>query len=152
MELNKYSKTVTQDPSLPAAQAMLHAIGLTDDDLKKPLIGIASTGYEGNPCNMHLNDLATHIKKGTENAGLIGLIFNTIGISDGISNGTPGMKYSLPSRDLIADSMEAVVEGMSYDGLVTVVGCDKNMPGALMAMLRLDRPSILVYGGNIDSG
>ena len=152
MELNKYSKIVTQDPSLPAAQAMLHAIGLTDMDLKKPLVGIASTGYEGNPCNMHLNDLATYIKKGTENADLIGLIFNTIGVSDGISNGTPGMKYSLPSRDLIADSMETVVEGMSYDGLVTVVGCDKNMPGALMAMLRLNKPSVLVYGGTIASG
>ncbi|WP_086476530.1 MULTISPECIES: dihydroxy-acid dehydratase [Arenibacter] len=152
MELNKFSKKVTQDPSLPAAQAMLHAIGLTDEDLKKPLIGIGSTGYEGNPCNMHLNDLATHIKKGTENAGLIGLIFNTIGVSDGIANGTPGMRFSLPSRDIIADSMETVVEGMSYDGLITVVGCDKNMPGALMAMLRLNRPSILVYGGTIASG
>ena len=152
MELNKYSKTVTQDPSLPAAQAMLHAIGLTDEDLRKPLIGIASTGYEGNPCNMHLNDLATYVKKGTKNAGLVGLIFNTIGVSDGISNGTPGMRFSLPSRDLIADSMETVVEAMSYDGLVTVVGCDKNMPGALMAMLRLNRPSILVYGGTIASG
>ncbi|MFX0557956.1 dihydroxy-acid dehydratase [Maribacter sp. CXY002] len=152
MELNKYSKTVTQDPSLPAAQAMLHAIGLTDEDLKKPLIGIASTGYEGNPCNMHLNDLATYVKKGTENAGLVGLIFNTIGVSDGISNGTPGMRFSLPSRDIIADSMETVVQAMSYDGLVTVVGCDKNMPGALMAMLRLNRPSILVYGGTIASG
>ena len=152
MELNKYSKSVTQDPSLPAAQAMLHAIGLTDEDLKKPLIGIASTGYEGNPCNMHLNELALHAKKGSENAGLIGLIFNTIGVSDGISNGTPGMRFSLPSRDIIADSMETVVEAMSYDGLITVVGCDKNMPGALMAMLRLDRPSILVYGGTIASG
>ena len=152
MELNKYSKTVTQDPTLPAAQAMLHAIGLTDEDLKKPLVGIASTGYEGNPCNMHLNDLATYVKKGTENANLVGLIFNTIGVSDGISNGTPGMRFSLPSRDLIADSMETVVEAMSYDGLVTVVGCDKNMPGALMAMLRLNRPSILVYGGTIASG
>lgn len=150
--LNKYSKTVTQDPTLPAAQAMLHAIGLTDEDLKKPFIGIASTGYEGNPCNMHLNDLAVHVKKGTENAGLVGLIFNTIGVSDGISNGTPGMRFSLPSRDIIADSMETVVEAMSYDGLVTVVGCDKNMPGALMAMLRLNRPSVLVYGGTIASG
>ncbi|MFS4418671.1 dihydroxy-acid dehydratase [Maribacter sp. 2307ULW6-5] len=152
MELNKYSKTVTQDPSLPAAQAMLHAIGLTDDDLKKPLVGIASTGYEGNPCNMHLNDLATYVKKGTENADLVGLIFNTIGVSDGIANGTPGMRFSLPSRDIIADSMETVVEAMSYDGLVTVVGCDKNMPGALMAMLRLNRPCVLVYGGTIASG
>ena len=152
MELNKFSKYVTQDPTLPAAQAMLHAIGLTDEDLKKPLIGIGSTGYEGNPCNMHLNDLAIHIKKGAENAGLIGLIFNTIGVSDGIANGTPGMRFSLPSRDIIADSMETVVEGMSYDGLITIVGCDKNMPGALMAMLRLNRPSILVYGGTIASG
>lgn len=151
-ELNKFSKTVTQDPTLPAAQAMLHAIGLTDEDLKKPFIGIASTGYEGNPCNMHLNDLAVHAKKGTENAGLVGLIFNTIGVSDGISNGTPGMRFSLPSRDIIADSMETVVEAMAYDGLLTVVGCDKNMPGALMAMLRLNRPSVLVYGGTIASG
>ena len=150
--LNKYSKTVTQDPTLPAAQAMLHAIGLTDEDLQKPLIGIASTGYEGNPCNMHLNDLAIHVKKGADKADLVGLIFNTIGVSDGISNGTPGMRYSLPSRDIIADSMETVVQAMSYDGLVTVVGCDKNMPGALMAMLRLNRPSILVYGGTIASG
>ncbi|QDO92864.1 dihydroxy-acid dehydratase [Formosa sediminum] len=150
--LKKYSHSITQDASLPAAQAMLHAIGLTDEDLQKPFIGIASTGYEGNPCNMHLNDLATHVKKGTQNADLVGLIFNTIGISDGISNGTPGMRYSLVSRDIIADSVETVVEGMSYDGLVTVVGCDKNMPGALMGMLRLNRPSVLVYGGTIASG
>lgn len=152
MELNKYSKTVTQDPTLPAAQAMLHAIGLTDEDLKKPFIGIASTGYEGNPCNMHLNDLATHVKKGAEQGDMVGLIFNTIGVSDGISNGTPGMRFSLPSRDIIADSIETVMQAMSYDGLVTVVGCDKNMPGALMAQLRLNRPSILVYGGTIASG
>lgn len=151
-ELNKYSKTVTQDPSQPAAQAMLHAIGLTEEDFAKPLVGIASTGYEGNPCNMHLNDLATLVKKGTQETDLVGLIFNTIGVSDGISMGTPGMRYSLPSRDIIADSMETVVQAMSYDGLVTVVGCDKNMPGALMAMIRLNRPSILVYGGTIDSG
>src|SRR5690606_4837239 len=117
-----------------------------------PFIGIASTGYEGNPCNMHLNDLATHIKKGTATADMIGLIFNTIGVSDGISNGTPGTRYSLPSRGIIADSVETVVAAMSYDGLITVVGCDKNMPGALMAMLRLNRPSILVYGGTIASG
>ncbi len=151
-ELNKYSKTVTQDPSQPAAQAMLHAIGLTEEDFTKPIVGIASTGYEGNPCNMHLNDLATLVKKGTLETDLIGLIFNTIGVSDGISMGTPGMRYSLPSRDIIADSMETVVQAMSYDGLVTVVGCDKNMPGALIAMIRLNRPSILVYGGTIDSG
>ena len=152
MELNKYSKAVTQDPTQPAAQAMLHAIGLTDDDFKKPLIGIASTGYEGNPCNMHLNDLSLDIKKGVQSANLVGLIFNTIGVSDGISMGTPGMRFSLPSRDVIADSVETVVQAMSYDGVVTVVGCDKNMPGALMAMLRLNRPSILVYGGTIAPG
>ena len=150
--MNRYSKTVTQDPTQPAAQAMLHAIGLTSADLEKPLVGIASTGYEGNPCNMHLNELATHVKKGTSEVDLIGLIFNTIGVSDGISMGTPGMRFSLPSRDLIADSMETVVGAMSYDGLVTVVGCDKNMPGALMAMLRLNRPSLLLYGGTIASG
>ncbi len=151
-ELNKYSKIVTQNDSQPAAQAMLHAIGLSTDDLKKPLVGVASTGFEGNPCNMHLNDLATHVKEGVNESGGVGLIFNTIGVSDGISMGTPGMRYSLPSRDIIADSMETVVRGMSYDAMVTVVGCDKNMPGALMAMLRLDRPSVLVYGGTIASG
>lgn len=152
MELNKYSKNVTQDPTQPAAQAMLYAIGFKDEDFEKPLVGIASTGYEGNPCNMHLNDLAKLVKEGVNSRETVGLIFNTIGISDGISMGTPGMRFSLPSRDIIADSMEAVVQGMSYDGLVTVVGCDKNMPGALMAMLRLNRPSILVYGGTIASG
>ena len=151
-KLNKHSKTVTQDPTQPAAQAMLHAIGLTSEDFYKPIVGIASTGYEGNPCNMHLNDLAKLVKQGTKEADVIGLIFNTIGVSDGISMGTPGMRYSLPSRDIIADSMETVVQAMSYDGLITVVGCDKNMPGALMAMIRLDRPSILVYGGTIESG
>jgi dihydroxy-acid dehydratase len=150
--MNRYSKTVTQDPTQPAAQAMLHAIGLTDEDLKKPLVGIASTGYEGNPCNMHLNDLSTHVKIGTEQVDLVGLIFNTIGVSDGISMGTPGMRFSLPSRDLIADSMETVMGAMSYDAMVTVVGCDKNMPGALMAMLRLNRPSVLLYGGTIAAG
>ncbi len=152
MELNKYSKNVTQDPTQPAAQAMLYAIGLTEDDLKKPFIGIGSTGYEGNPCNMHLNELSTYVKQGVQEADLVGLIFNTIGVSDGISMGTYGMRYSLPSRDVIADSMETVVQAMNYDGLVTVVGCDKNMPGALMAMIRLNRPSVLVYGGTIASG
>ncbi len=152
MELNKYSKNVTQDPTQPAAQAMLYAIGFSDEDFKKPLVGIASTGYEGNPCNMHLNDLAKIVKEGVNSKETVGLIFNTIGVSDGISMGTPGMRFSLPSRDIIADSMETVVQGMSYDALVTVVGCDKNMPGALMAMLRLNRPSILVYGGTIASG
>ena len=152
MELNKYSKNVTQDPTQPAAQAMLYAIGLDEEDLRKPFIGIGSTGYEGNPCNMHLNELARHVKDGVQEKELVGLIFNTIGVSDGISMGTYGMRYSLPSRDIIADSMETVVQAMNYDGLVTVVGCDKNMPGALMAMLRLNRPSVLVYGGTIASG
>jgi dihydroxy-acid dehydratase len=151
-KLNKYSQAVTQDPTQPAAQAMLHAIGLSKADFEKPLVGIASTGYEGNPCNMHLNDLAKLVKEGTLNKDVIGLIFNTIGVSDGISMGTPGMRFSLPSRDIIADSMETVVQAMSYDGLITVVGCDKNMPGALMAMIRVDKPAILVYGGTIDSG
>ncbi len=152
MELNKHSKNVTQDPTQPGAQAMLYAIGLSEDDLKKPLVGIGSTGYEGNPCNMHLNDLSQHVKKGLQEKDLIGLVFNTIGVSDGISMGTYGMRYSLPSRDIIADSMETVVQAMNYDGLITVVGCDKNMPGALMAMIRLNRPSVLVYGGTIASG
>ncbi|MBT4960820.1 MAG: dihydroxy-acid dehydratase [Flavobacteriaceae bacterium] len=152
MSLNKYSKAVTQDPTQPAAKAMLHAIGLTTKDLSKPFVGIASTGYEGNPCNMHLNDLSKNIKDGINKNELIGLIFNTIGVSDGISMGTQGMRYSLPSRDIIADSIETVVQAMAYDSLITVVGCDKNMPGALISMLRLNRPSILVYGGTIAPG
>ena len=151
-ELNKYSKTVTQDPTQPAAQAMLHAIGLSRDDLRKPQIGIASTGFDGNPCNMHLNDLARAIKTHINEQGLVGLVFHTIGVSDGISMGTPGMRYSLPSRDLIADSIETVMQAQSYDGLVAVVGCDKNMPGAMMAIGRLNRPAILVYGGTIAPG
>ena len=152
MVFNKYSKVITKKGSQPAAQAMLHAIGLTKKDFNKPFIGISSTGYEGNPCNMHLNDLSLEIKKEINKDKAVPLIFNTIGISDGISMGTNGMKYSLPSRDIIADSIESVVNGMSYDSLITVVGCDKNMPGALMAMIRLNRPSILVYGGTISSG
>ena len=152
MVLNKFSRVVTQDPTQPAAKAMLHAIGLTSEDLSKPFVGIASTGYEGNPCNMHLNDLSKNIKEGILKKDLIGLIFNTIGVSDGISMGTQGMRYSLPSRDIIADSIETVVQAMAYDALITVVGCDKNMPGALMSMLRLNRPSILVYGGTIAPG
>lgn len=150
--MNKYSKAITQDPTQPAAQAMLYAIGMSEEDFDKPLVGVASTGYEGNPCNMHLNDLAKFVKQGTLEEGLVGLIFNTIGVSDGISMGTSGMRYSLPSRDVIADSMETVVQAMNYDGLVTVVGCDKNMPGALMAMIRLNRPSVMLYGGTIASG
>ena len=151
-ELNKYSKVVTQDPTQPAAKAMLHAIGMSNEDLKNPLVGIASTGYDGNPCNMHLNDLAKSIKQSVNAQALNGLIFNTIGISDGISMGTQGMRYSLPSRDVIADSIEMVTCGMSYDANISIVGCDKNMPGALMAMLRFNRPSILVYGGTIAPG
>jgi dihydroxy-acid dehydratase len=152
MILNKYSRVVTQDPTQPAAKAMLHAIGLNSNDLDKPFVGVASTGYEGNPCNMHLNDLAKKIKNSIVKTDLVGLIFNTIGVSDGISMGTQGMRYSLPSRDIIADSIETVVQAMAYDALITVVGCDKNMPGALMSMLRLNRPSILVYGGTIAPG
>ncbi len=151
-ELNKYSKRLTQDETQPAAQAMLYAVGLTDEDMKKPQVGIASTGYDGNPCNMHLNKLAAQIKEKINLNGQVGLIFNTIGVSDGISMGTPGMRYSLPSRDIIADSIEVVMNAQSYDALVTVVGCDKNMPGALIAMLRLNRPSLMVYGGTIASG
>jgi dihydroxy-acid dehydratase len=152
MLLNKYSRQVTQDPTQPASQAMLYGIGMKEEDMDKPLIGIASTGFEGNPCNMHLNDLAKLVKQGTLNANLVGLIFHTMAISDGITNGTKGMMYSLPSRDLIADSMESVVAGQMYDALIAMVGCDKNMPGALMAMGRLNRPSIMVYGGTIASG
>lgn len=143
---------VTQNPTQPAAQAMLHAVGLSKSDLKKPLVGIASTGFEGNPCNMHLNGLAEFVKQGTIESELIGLIFNTIGVSDGISMGTPGMRFSLPSRDVIADSIETVVNAQSYDAVVAVVGCDKNMPGAMLAISRLDRPALVVYGGTIASG
>ncbi|MFT3704939.1 MAG: dihydroxy-acid dehydratase [Agriterribacter sp.] len=151
-ELNRYSKTLTQDQTQPAAQAMLYGIGLTDDDLKKAQVGIASMGYDGNTCNMHLNDLARIVKQGVWDNDLVGLIFNTIGISDGISNGTDGMRYSLVSRDLIADSIESVCGGFYYDGLITLPGCDKNMPGSIMAMGRLNRPSIMVYGGTIAAG
>jgi len=151
-ELNKYSKVLTQDETQPAAQAMLYGIGLTEDDLKKPQIGVCSMGYDGNTCNMHLNDLAKIVKQGVWENELVGLIFNTIGISDGISNGTDGMRYSLVSRDLIADSIEAVCGGFYYDGLIALPGCDKNMPGSIMAMGRLNRPSIMVYGGTIDPG
>ena len=152
MKLNKFSRKITQDESLPAAQAMLYGIGLKDDDFKKAQIGIASTGFEGNPCNMHLNKLALQIKKSISDEDLVGLIFNTIGVSDGITNGTKGMTYSLISREIIADSIETIVNAQFYDGLISVVGCDKNMPGAMMAIGRLNRPSILVYGGTIKSG
>jgi dihydroxy-acid dehydratase len=151
-ELNKYSKTLTQDETQPAAQAMLYGIGLTDEDLKKAQVGIASMGYDGNTCNMHLNDLAKLVKQGVWDSDLVGLIFNTIGVSDGMSNGTDGMRYSLVSRDIIADSIEAVCGAQYYDGLVTLPGCDKNMPGSIIAMGRLNRPSIMVYGGTIAPG
>lgn len=152
MELNKYSKTLTQDTTQPAAQAMLYGIGLTDDDLAKAQVGIASMGYDGNTCNMHLNDLGKIVKQAVWDQELVGLIFNTIGVSDGMSNGTDGMRYSLVSRDVIADSIEAVCGAQYYDGLITIPGCDKNMPGSLIAMGRLNRPSIMVYGGTIAPG
>lgn len=152
MQLNKYSKRVTQDPTQPAAQAMLYGVGFSEQDMKKPQVGIVSTGFDGNPCNMHLNKLASQIKKEINKENQIGLIFNTIGVSDGISMGTSGMNYSLPSRDIIADSIEVVMNAQSYDGLVAVVGCDKNMPGSIMAMLRLNRPALMVYGGTVASG
>lgn len=152
MGLNKYSKTITQDPTQPAAQAMLYGIGLTEDDLKKAQVGIVSMGYDGNTCNMHLNDLARVVKQGVWDNELVGLIFNTIGVSDGISNGTEGMRYSLVSRDIIADSIEAVCGAQYYDGLIAIPGCDKNMPGSLIAMGRLNRPAIMVYGGTIAPG
>src|SRR6187402_431682 len=152
MAFNTYSKTITQDATQPAAQAMLYGIGLTEEDLQKAQVGIVSMGFEGNPCNMHLNELATLVKQGVVAQNLVGLIFNTIGVSDGISNGTDGMRYSLVSRDIIADSIEAVCGAQYYDGLIAIPGCDKNMPGSIMAMGRLDRPSIMVYGGTIAPG
>jgi len=150
--LNRYSKTITQDESQPAAQAMLYGIGLKEEDMQKAQVGIVSTGYEGNTCNMHLNDLAKEVKAGVQKEDLVGLIFNTIGVSDGISNGTDGMRFSLVSRDVIADSIETVVSAQWYDAVLAVVGCDKNMPGSVMAMGRLNRPAIMIYGGSIHSG
>lgn len=152
MNINRYSKTVTQDDTLPASQAMLIGTGISVEDLRKPLVGIASMGYEGNTCNMHLNDFAKIVKGGVQNSGMNGLIFNTIGISDGITNGTDGMRYSLASREIIADSIEAVCAAHYYDAVITIPGCDKNMPGSVMAMLRLNRPGIMVYGGTISPG
>jgi dihydroxy-acid dehydratase len=152
MELNKYSKTVTQDPTQPAAQAMLYGIGLNDTQLAQPFIGIASMGYDGNTCNMHLNHLASYIKVEINASKMVGLIFNTIGISDGITNGTDGMRFSLVSREIIADSIESVVAGHYYDAVIAIPGCDKNMPGSIIAMGRLNRPSIMVYGGTIAPG
>lgn len=151
-ELNKYSRTITQDPTQPAAQAMFYGIGLTDEDLAKAQVGIVSMGYDGNTCNMHLNDLARDIKTSVWENDLVGLIFNTIGVSDGMSNGTDGMRFSLVSRDIIADSIETVCGAQYYDGLIAVPGCDKNMPGSIIAMGRLNRPAIMVYGGTIAPG
>ncbi|QJX45515.1 dihydroxy-acid dehydratase [Hymenobacter taeanensis] len=152
MALNKYSRIYTQDDSLPASQAMLIGSGLSDADLHKPFVGICSTGFEGNTCNMHLNGLADQVKVGVQEQGLVGLRFNTIGVSDGITNGTAGMRYSLVSREIIADSIEAMAGAHNYDALACVMGCDKNMPGALIAMARLNRPSLMVYGGTIKGG
>lgn len=152
MELNKYSKTITQDETQPAAQAMLYGIGLKKDDMSKAQVGVVSMGYDGNTCNMHLNDLAQLVKKGIWEQNLVGLIFHTIGVSDGISNGTDGMRYSLVSRDIIADSIETVCGAQYYDAVIALPGCDKNMPGSVIAMGRMNRPAIMVYGGSIHSG
>ncbi len=150
--LNRYSSRITQPRSQGASQAMLYATGLTEADMDKPQVGIASVWYEGNPCNMHLDRLAAAVREGVQAAGMVGMRFNTIGVSDGISMGTDGMSYSLPSRDLIADSIETVMHAQWYDANVSLPGCDKNMPGCLIAMARLDRPAIMVYGGTIRAG
>ncbi|MDX1607194.1 MAG: dihydroxy-acid dehydratase, partial [Candidatus Competibacterales bacterium] len=151
-KLNRVSAHITQPKSQGASQAMLYATGLTEEDLDKAQIGIASVWYDGNPCNMHLLDLATRVREGVTEAGMVGMRFNTVGVSDGISMGTRGMCYSLQSRDLIADSIETVMGGQWYDGLITLPGCDKNMPGVIMAMARVNRPSLMVYGGTIKPG
>lgn len=151
-EINKYSKTITQDKTQPAAQAMLHAIGLTDDDFTKGQVGICSTGWDGNPCNMHLNGLAHQLRGLVNQQDLIGINFFTIGVSDGISMGTDGMRYSLVSREIIADSIETNAGAQYYDGLISIAGCDKNMPGVMMGMARLNRPSLMIYGGTIAAG
>lgn len=151
-QLNKYSRTVTQDPTQPAAQAMLHAIGLSKEDLAKPQVGIVSSGWDGNPCNMHLNVFAAQLKAQVSKQGLVGLNFYTIGVSDGISMGTEGMRYSLVSREVIADSIETNAGAQWYDSIIALVGCDKNIPGAAMGIARLNRPSIIIYGGTIAAG
>lgn len=150
--LNKHSATITQPKSQGAGQAMLYGTGLTRDDMSKAQIGIASVWWEGNTCNMHLNDLAAHVKTGVTNVDMVGMRFNTIGVSDGTTNGTSGMAYSLQSRDIIADSIETVMAAQFYDGIIAIPGCDKNMPGCLIAMSRLNRPAIMVYGGSIKPG
>ena len=150
--LNPYSSRITQPAVQGASQAMLLATGLTPGDLDKPQVGICSVWFEGNPCNMHLNDLAGHVKQGVSAADCVGMRFNTIGVSDGISMGTDGMSYSLQSRDLIADSIETLMGAQWYDGLVAIPGCDKNMPGCVIAMGRLNRPALMIYGGTIRAG
>ncbi|QDT46391.1 Dihydroxy-acid dehydratase [Symmachiella dynata] len=150
--LNKYSSRITQPKSQGASQAMLYGTGMTEDDMNKPQVGISSMWYEGNTCNMHLLDLAAKVKEGVTAAGMVGMRFNTIGVSDGISMGTSGMSYSLQSRDLIADSIETVTEAQWYDANISLPGCDKNMPGCLIAMGRFNRPSLMVYGGTIKPG
>ena len=151
-KLNKYSSVITQQKSQGASQAMLYGTGMTEADMDKAQVGISSVWYDGNTCNMHLNDLAAKVKEGVASAGLVGMRFNTIGVSDGISNGTDGMSYSLQSRDLIADSIETVMSAQWYDANISIPGCDKNMPGCLIAMGRLNRPSIMIYGGTIKPG
>src|SRR6478735_3977356 len=150
--LNKYSGQITQPETQGASQAMLYATGMSEEDMQKPQVGIASMWFEGNPCNMHLLDLAAEVKKGVQAAGLVGMRFNTIGVSDGISMGTDGMSYSLQSRDLIADSIESVMCAQWYDACIVLPGCDKNMPGSLMALGRLNRPGFMIYGGTIRAG
>src|SRR5687768_12534710 len=151
-QLNKFSSRITTPKSQGASQAMLYATGLSDDDLEKPQVGISSVWFEGNSCNMHLLRLAEKVKDGVRAAGMVGMRFNTIGVSDGISMGTDGMSFSLQSRDLIADSIETVMSGQWYDANVSLPGCDKNMPGCVIAMGRLNRPSLMVYGGTIEAG
>ncbi|HCU24032.1 MAG TPA: dihydroxy-acid dehydratase, partial [Deltaproteobacteria bacterium] len=150
--LNKYSSRLTQNRDQPGSQAMLYGTGLSEADLAKPFVGIATTWYEGNTCNMHLNDLGKLAKQSCTQAGLVGLMFNTIGVSDGISMGTEGMNYSLQSRELIADSIETVMGAHFYDANISIMGCDKNMPGSVIAMARLNRPSLMIYGGTIRPG
>jgi len=150
--LNKYSSQITRPKSQGASQAMLYATGLSESDLEKAQVGISSVWFEGNPCNMHLLDLAAKVKEGVVAAGLVGMRFNTIGVSDGISMGTDGMSFSLQSRDLIADSIETTMGGQWYDANISLPGCDKNMPGCIIAMGRLNRPSLVVYGGTIHAG
>ncbi len=150
--LNRYSSRITLPPAQGASQAMLYATGLTPADMPKPQVGIGSVWYEGNPCNMHLLDLSAKVREGVQAAGMVPMRFNTVGVSDGISMGTEGMSFSLQSRDLIADSIETIMCGQWYDGLITIPGCDKNMPGCVMAMARLNRPAIMVYGGTIRAG